>query len=78
VGARHFFANYYQLQERTQCAMALRDGLSYPSFLRRQESSDLALDFLLGHSHQRAAYAAGVSIACRRSSHFSFAGPKEK
>jgi len=26
----------------------------------------------------RAAYAAGVSIGCRRSSHFSFAGPKEK
>jgi len=25
-----------------------------------------------------AAYAAGVSIGCRRSSHFSFAGPKEK
>jgi hypothetical protein len=27
---------------------------------------------------QVAAYAAGVSISCRSSSHFSFAGPKEK
>jgi len=33
---------------------------------------------LTRRSRQRAACAAGVSIGCRRSSHFSFAGPKEK
>jgi hypothetical protein len=31
-----------------------------------------------GWCRQVAAYAAGVSIACRRSSHFSFTGLKEK
>jgi hypothetical protein len=36
------------------------------------------LGFWLLRCRQGAAYAAGVSIGCRRSSHFSFAGPKEK
>jgi hypothetical protein len=39
-------------------------------------SSDFALR--LSRSRDLAAYAAGVSNGCRRSSHFSFAGPKEK
>jgi len=34
--------------------------------------------FGLARRRELAAYAAGVSIVCRRSSHFSFAGPKEK
>ena len=32
----------------------------------------------LGRGGELAAYAAGVSTSCRRPSHFSFAGPKEK
>jgi hypothetical protein len=48
----------------------------FSSFLRKQESSDFALR--LSRYRQRAAYAAGVSIGCRRSSHFSLAGPREK
>jgi hypothetical protein len=37
-----------------------------------------SLGFWLSRCGQGAACAAGVSIGCRRSSHFSFAGPKEK
>jgi len=37
-----------------------------------------SLGFWLSRQGQLAAYAAGVSIGCRRPSHFSFAGPKEK
>ncbi|MET3651923.1 hypothetical protein [Dyella japonica] len=38
----------------------------------------IPLPALLQRCRDLAAYAAGVSIGCRRSSHFSFAGPKEK
>jgi len=37
-----------------------------------------SLSFLMMRYREGAAYAASVSIVCRRSSHFSFAGPKEK
>jgi hypothetical protein len=37
-----------------------------------------SLGVWLSRYGQGAAYAAGVSIGCRRSSHFSLAGPREK
>jgi hypothetical protein len=37
-----------------------------------------SLGLWLSRSRDLAAYAAGVSNGCRRSSHFSLAGPREK
>jgi hypothetical protein len=48
---------------------------------RRFTTAKLVIQSLgswLSRFRQRAAYAAGVSTACRQPSHFSFAGPKEK
>jgi hypothetical protein len=45
-------------------------------FRRRPEPSGVSSWFLPGCFRDLAAYAAGVSLACRRASHFLFAGPR--
>ncbi|WP_146217275.1 hypothetical protein [Dyella sp. AtDHG13] len=86
----HFRRQHYSLHNGLTTPTVVRRQSSLtasffsPSFLRRQESSDFAfvcrvtvMGFLV-RSRDRAACAAGVSTFCRRLSHFSFAGPKEK
>ena len=46
------------------------------SFRRRPEPSGVAASYLPVCFRDLAAYAAGVSNACRRPSHFLFAGPR--